>query len=179
MLATAEQQLLFILVYLKTYPLQVVMGELFGLSQPSVNQWIHRLLPGLQNALEALGLKPERDGRQFAHSERARGEASDYVIDGTERQRARPKNPEKQALFYSGKKKAHTEKNVVIVQTRTKRVSFLSPTHSGKTHDKKIVDVEQIAYPPGSILRQDTGFQGYKPARTHIYQPKKSRVVKT
>src|SRR5258708_7388679 len=36
-----EDQLLFILVYVKTYPLQVVMGELFGLSQPQVNYWIH------------------------------------------------------------------------------------------------------------------------------------------
>lgn len=32
-----EEKVLFILVYLKTYPLQVVMGELFGLSQPQVN----------------------------------------------------------------------------------------------------------------------------------------------
>ena len=43
-----EQKLLFILVYLRTYPLQVVMGELFGLSQPAVNSWIHRLLPVLR-----------------------------------------------------------------------------------------------------------------------------------
>src|ERR1043166_9686198 len=39
-----EQRLLFILVYLKTYPLQAVMGELFGMSPPGVNCWIHRLL---------------------------------------------------------------------------------------------------------------------------------------
>jgi hypothetical protein len=32
-----EDKLLFILVHLKTYPLQVVMGELFDLSQPQVN----------------------------------------------------------------------------------------------------------------------------------------------
>src|SRR5436309_15680053 len=32
------QKLLFLLVYLKTYPLQAVMAELFGLSQPRVNQ---------------------------------------------------------------------------------------------------------------------------------------------
>src|SRR5207253_1606285 len=37
-----EQQLLFLLVYLKTYPLQVVLGELFGLSQPGVNYWLRR-----------------------------------------------------------------------------------------------------------------------------------------
>src|ERR1700724_2429189 len=36
-----EDKLLFLLVYLKTYPLQAVMGELFDLSQPRVNYWIH------------------------------------------------------------------------------------------------------------------------------------------
>src|SRR5579883_2950484 len=45
------QKLLFLLVYLKTYPLQVVMAELFGLSQPRVNYWLHRLLPILRDAL--------------------------------------------------------------------------------------------------------------------------------
>ena len=178
-LATPEQQLLFILIYLKTYPLQVVMGELFGLSQPSVNQWIHRLLPCLQRALDALGMKPERDGPHFSRSERVHAEARDYVIDGMERRRARPKDPDKQPLFYSGKKKAHSDKNVLIVQTRTKRVGYLSPTYSGKTHDKKLADAERISYPLGSTLRKDTGFQGYEPAQTETHQPKKSRAAKS
>jgi hypothetical protein len=32
-----EDKLLFLLVYLKTYPLQAVMGELFGMSTSQVN----------------------------------------------------------------------------------------------------------------------------------------------
>ena len=51
-----EQKLLFLLVYLKTYPLQVVMAELFDLSQPQVNYWPHRLLPVLRDALDELGV---------------------------------------------------------------------------------------------------------------------------
>src|SRR3989304_3896181 len=43
MLKTAEQKLLFILVHQKTYPVQVGLGVLFGLSQSGANQWIHRL----------------------------------------------------------------------------------------------------------------------------------------
>src|SRR5437868_2928272 len=42
-----QQKLLFLLVYLKTYPLQVVMAELFDLSQPQVNYWLNRLMPVL------------------------------------------------------------------------------------------------------------------------------------
>jgi hypothetical protein len=116
-LDTAEQKLLFILIYQKTYPLQVVMGELFGIGQSDANQWIHRLLPVVREALTALGVMPERNGRHFAQAERRKDEPQDYIIDGTERRRQRPKNPEKQALYYSGKKKAHSDKNVVIVST--------------------------------------------------------------
>src|SRR5438445_10021500 len=50
-----EQKLLLLLVYLKTYPLQAIMAELFGLSQPGVNYWLHRLLPILEEALDDLG----------------------------------------------------------------------------------------------------------------------------
>ncbi len=178
-LKTLEQRLLFILVYQKTYPLQVVLGELFGLSQSGANQWIHRLLPVLLEALMTLGVRPERAGPRFAASERRSGQARDYTLDGTERRRQRPKSTEKQGLHYSGKKKAHSDKNVVIVQTRSKRVAYLGPTCPGKTHDKKAADQERIAYPRLSVLRKDTGFQGYEPRVQASLQPKKSRVGKT
>ncbi len=178
MLETTEQKLLFILIYLKAYPLQVVMGELFGINQSAANQWIHRLLPVLRDALSASGVLPERDGEQFAQSERGRKESATYIIDGTERRRQRPKSPEKQALHYSGKKKMHSDKNVVIVHTQTKRVGYLSPTHAGKTHDKKVADEEQIAYPRQAVLHKDTGFQGYEPKVTQTHQVKKSRAAR-
>ena len=46
-LPTPEDRLLFILVSLKTYALQVVQGRLFGMVQGKANQWIHTLLPAL------------------------------------------------------------------------------------------------------------------------------------
>lgn len=178
-LERAEQKLLFILVYTKTYPLQVVLGELFELSQASANEWLQRLLPVLQEALQALGVMPERRGANFARAERRQRESAEYIIDGTERRRQRPKKPAKQALHYSGKKKTHSDKNVLIVHTRSKRVGYLSPTYAGKTHDKKVADSEQIVYPRQSSLRKDTGFQGYEPRVKYAYQPKKSRAAPT
>jgi len=59
-LPTPEDRLLFILVYLKTYALQVVQGRLFGMVQGKANQWIHVLLPALLAALRALGDAPAR-----------------------------------------------------------------------------------------------------------------------
>jgi hypothetical protein len=175
-LGRIEQKLLFALVYQKSYPLQAIMGELFGMGQSQANAWIHELLPILKQALDDLGVMPERDPKKFRAKEKNRKDAENSIIDGTERRRQRPKQSEKQALHYSGKKKAHTDKNVIIATVQKKRVSFLSKTYPGKTHDKKIADSEQISYPTHIALHKDTGFQGYEPNVRKTYQPKKSLV---
>ncbi len=173
-LDTIQQKVLFALVYQKGYPLQAILGELFGMSQGQANEWIHRLLPILKQALDDLGVLPERDPQKFKAKEKNRKDAVDSIIDGTERRRQRPKKPEKQALHYSGKKKIHSDKNVVIAAARSKRVSYLSRTYPGKTHDKKVADTEAISYPKHMALHKDTGFQGYEPNVRKLYQPKKS-----
>ncbi len=174
-LAPPEQKLLFALVYLKAYPLQVLLGEVFELSQASANTWIHRLLPILQQALKDLGVQPERNPRKFAQRERQHGEPLDFIIDGTDRRRQRPKNKAKQDEHYTGHKKAHTDKNLVIANRKTKRIGFLSQTYAGRVQDKKMADTERIVYPRGARVRKDTGFQGYEPRGVVTYQPKKSR----
>jgi DDE superfamily endonuclease/Helix-turn-helix of DDE superfamily endonuclease len=168
-----EQKLLFLLVYLKTYTLQVLMAELFDLSQPGVNYWLRRLLPVLHEALDELGVLPERDPRAFAHTELASGQEPKLIIGGTERRRQRPKNPEKQAAHYSGRKKTHSDKNVVVVEAENERVGFLSRTYAGRAADKSIADQEGIVYPPGTILYKDSGFQGYEPELAKTCQAKK------
>jgi hypothetical protein len=59
-LPSPEDRLLFILTYLKTYPLQVVQGRLFGMDQSKASQWIHVLLVVLQTTLCTLGDAPSR-----------------------------------------------------------------------------------------------------------------------
>ena len=65
-LPTPEERLLFILVYLKTYPLQVVQGRLFGMGQSQAHQWIHVLLVVLRATLRALGDAPTRSVQELA-----------------------------------------------------------------------------------------------------------------
>src|SRR5438105_157092 len=65
-LPTAEDRLLFILVYVKTNVLQVVQGEIFGMPQNKANQWIHTLLPVLQTTLRSLGDAPARSMEHLA-----------------------------------------------------------------------------------------------------------------
>jgi hypothetical protein len=111
LLSQMEDQLLFILVYQKTNPLQTMHGLPFGLSQPQTNYWRHRLLPVLRRALVALDMAPERDVSRVATSPLRLEGAPAGALDGTERRRQRPTAAAKPTAHYSGKKKAHTEKN--------------------------------------------------------------------
>ena len=65
-LPTPEERLLFILVYLKTYPLQVVEGRLFGMGQSQAHQWLHVLLVVRQATLHTLGDAPTRSVTELA-----------------------------------------------------------------------------------------------------------------
>jgi hypothetical protein len=177
-LPTTAPKKLFILVDLKAYPLQVVIGELFDSSQAAAKQWIHRLLPVLRDALTATGVRPERDGKKLAQAARGRTEATTYIIDGTERRRQRPICPAKQALHGSGKKRIHSDKNLIVVQPQSARVGYLSPTDAGTPPDQNLADQEQRAYPRRAILPKDTGFQGYEPKVKQTQQVKKSRRAK-
>jgi len=170
-----EQKLLFTLVYHKSYPLQELMAVLFGMDQGQVNRWIHRLLPVVKDALDEMGVLPEREPSKFAKHERAKGNSAELIIDGVDRRRQRPKDKEKQKLHYSGKK-THSDKNVVIVNANNKRIGYLSTTYAGKVHDKKIVEQEKISYPRKTTLYKDTGFQGYEPRAVKTRQPKKNHA---
>lgn len=50
---------------------------------------------------------------------------------------------------------------------------LLTLTCEGKKHDKKAADEAHYSLPQGSILYQDTGFQGFSLAGVTIIQPKK------
>jgi hypothetical protein len=170
-----EDRLLFILVYQKTYTLQTVVGLHLDLSQPQAHYWIHRLFPVLERALAQQGYLPERQGDQVAGSLSGNASVSDLRMDATERRRQRPKDAEQQTEHYSGKKKSHTDKNLLVVHAQTEQVVYLGPTTPGTKQDKKMADEAAITYPPGTTLGKDTGFQGYEPHGVVTYQPKKNR----
>ena len=120
-LPTPEDRLLFILAYLKTYPLQVVQGRLFGMDQqqgqsmdspPVRSAESHSTGPGgrPQPVLARVGSAPRgdrgrsrspgrADGGAIAPGRAARGGPEPsrrfppFGHDGTERRIARPQDP--------------------------------------------------------------------------------------
>ena len=196
-LRTPEDRLFFILTYLKTYALQVVQGRLFGMRQSKANQWIHVLLPALLAALRTLGDAPARSltalaqrlgvseadaasvvgsggGEPCTRRRRTRRHARrpPFAHDGTERRIVRPQDPAKQKACYSGKKKDHTVKNVLLVNTLL-LILFLSDTCGGRVHDKRIADATPYPLPARSRLLQDLGFLAFTLPQVEILMPTK------
>jgi hypothetical protein len=95
-----------------------------------------------------------------------------FFHDGTERPVQRPLDDDEQQEYYSGKKKTHTIKNIVLIDD-TCTVRFLSASYAGKWHDKALVDDEAYTLPAGSMLYQDRGFQGFAVANVRMQQPTK------
>lgn len=171
-LKTMADKLLFILFYFKFYPVQEVQGYFFGMGQSQAWEWIHRLTPILNQALGNEKQLPARKSQDIEHI-LVRCPGLEFIIDGTERPIRRPKDKKRQKQYYSGKKKRHTIKNNVVSDKRSRKIKVLSPTCEGKKHDKKLADEQDILFPPGSKLWQDTGFQGYEPENVTLYQPTK------
>ena len=171
-LSTPKARLFFVLFYFKCYPLQEVMGVLFGLSQPQVCLWIGRLTP-LVNA--ALGRELVLPARRPADLEKLLADVPELrllVMDGAERPIRRPKDKQSKKDDYSGKKKAHRKKNL-LVSSHEKRIVYLEPTAAGSVHDKKLADESGLSFPADALLLKDTGFQGYEPPGTPTLQPRK------
>lgn len=172
-LVRIEDKLLFILVYFKLYPLQIVQGLWFGMSQGQANHWIHLLTPILRAALKQGRYLPARECTALAEKIEAEG-ADLGLIDGTERRQQRPSTEPDQTEAYSGKKKCHTQKNVLLSLLPGRKVDFLSPTVPGHRHDKPIAHESRLTFPEDFVLGQDTGFQGYAPAGVITIQPTKT-----
>jgi len=171
-LVSREDKLLFMLVYFRFYPVQVVQGFLFGMGQAQANEWIQRLTPLLQATLGYQQQLPARQSKAIS-AVLAQCPGLEFIIDGSERPIRRPKSAERQRSHYSGKKKRHTVKNLVITDKRSRKIKALSVTVAGKTHDKKLADEQAFNFPKGSKVWKDTGFQGYEPADTITFQPQK------
>src|ERR1035437_6906080 len=60
-----QDKLLFLLVYLKTFPLQELHAATFEMTQPQANMWIHLLAGVLRKTLKRLGEIPERNHQKL------------------------------------------------------------------------------------------------------------------
>ena len=174
-------KLLFILMYTRIYPLLIIHGLLFGLSESRTCTLSKILLPVLDAALGSTHVRPKR----------ARGRSLEEIIaefpelvelgvlaDGVERPVQRPKDKEKQTDQYSGKKKRHTKKNVTINHPQNQFILAVSEEYGGRVHDKKIIDEEELHCRSPLPMGVDSGFVGLVIGKAKVILPIKKKRKK-
>jgi len=161
-LKTMPEKLLFILLYYKCYPTYDVLSLFYDCNRSNAFHRREELGIILESTLGKKLVLPERQMKNVEDFLKAFPEAKEVFIDGTERPIQRPKDKEQQKNNYSGKKKRHTRKNIVITD-KNKRIGFLSKTANGKEHDftllKEYAPPDHM--PPKIKKHLDLGFKGF------------------
>lgn len=162
-LKSMEEKLFYVLFYYKCYPTYDLLSIIFDCNRSNACRIQFKLGNLLEKALGRKLVLPERKMKKLEEFFKAFPEAREVFIDGTERPTQRPKDKDKQKENYSGKKKKHTRKNIVITDKK-KRIGFLSKTEGGKNHDftmlKKHASPDNM---PIQIKKHlDLGFKGFQ-----------------
>ena len=173
-LETIDEKFFYALFYLKTYPTFDVASFYVGFARSKACEWAHRLFPVLEQTMKRKLVLPERkisDPQEFL---RLFPEVAEVFVDGVERLRQRPKKKKAATKTYSGKKKQHTRKSVVVTD-RERRVLVITRQKSGRRHDKRLADKESIFenLPEKIVAWADTAFVGETRVHKNLHFPKK------
>ena len=173
-LRTMEAKLFYILLYCKCYSTFDLLSVLFNFDRSCAWDWVHGLLPVLEQALGAKQVLPERKLHSLEQFLARFPEVKEVIIDGTERPVQRPQDPEKQKAHYSGKKKRHTRKHITG-STRQKRVILLSKARPGSLQDKRQLDeADLVGHIPDDVaVGGELGFQGLQKEFVNGHLPHK------
>jgi len=153
---TLADRLLLLLLWYRTYETYAFLGFLFSCDQATVCRNVREIEPLLAGIFRI----PEREVTL------SQDEILAAFFDGTEQPVNRP--AKKQQQWYSGKKKRHTIKHLVVVMKRRKygrqkrkiRIAAVARASPGKVHDKTLYDQAAITLPDGVEGQGDLGFQG-------------------
>ena len=172
-LKTIDEKLFFALMYLKTYPTFDVASFFTGINRSNCYRAIKFLLPVLEITLGRQLSLPQRQIHSVDEFLLLFPEVKDVFLDGTDRRVQRPKNKKRQNKLYSGKRKATTRKNIVVSDEK-RRILYLSPTKSGRRHDKRLGDKMGLSNLPFEVSAWvDTGFQGLQKNHPNTQIPRK------
>jgi len=169
-LPTTADKLFFTLFYYKTYPTFDVLGFWFNKSRGRSCEAIHFFTKVAEKALGHALVLPLRKIATIEEMLEAFPEVHDLFLDGTERRMERPKDQKRNRRMYSGKKKTHTRKHIVVSDDK-KRIRILSPAKPGRRHDKGAADARLLAerIPQHIHIWTDSGLKGLDAKRPNMH----------
>ncbi len=157
-----RDRLLMLLVYYKLYITHTLSGFLFDLDQSNVHRDIQYMEPIVSSCIP-LPQKLYNITRRLRTVE----EVEEYFpgfkafIDSTEQEIQRPKDKRrKRKNYYSGKKKKHTIKTQLMVNSEGKILHKSNKHKKGRQHDYSVYKDEHPTTPPQVENYYDLGYYG-------------------
>jgi hypothetical protein len=158
-----EDLLFFTLASLKCGNTYDQIGIFFGMDGSNAKRNQEKGLELLEKVLEKLGCLPKRNIMNKQEFSELFAKTETLIIDVTEHRITRPSDEQIQKDYYSGKKKAHTVKTLLI-GNEEKKILFLSKCFVGKSHDyailKSLFKPLEEGWFKDHHIKVDLGFQG-------------------
>jgi len=169
-----HDHVLLTVIWLRLYPIHEVLGYLFGVSDSTVSRLIERVLPILEQS--------GRDGMRLPDpGKKRRRQLPDLLkdipeltvlVDSFEQRVQRPRNDDS---HYSGKKKQHTLKSQLAVNSDTGRIVDVSDSVPGPTADIKLLEASGLLerLPDEVGLGGDLAYLKLAKLRRHGFSPRR------
>jgi hypothetical protein len=159
-----ENRLLLTIVWLRKYPNHETLGYLFGVSDSTAGRYIHQVLPVLEAAGRATMRMPDpgrKRGRTWENLLQDVPELA-VVVDTFEQAVQRPENEADADRYYSGKKRRHTLKSQVVVDSYTGHIVDVADSVPGPTADMTLLKQSGIVerLPPEVGILGDLAYVG-------------------
>ena len=138
-----RDHVLLTVIWLRLYPIHEVLAYLFGISDSTVSRLIERVLPILeQSGRDEMRLPDpgKKRRRQLPDLLRDIPELT-VIVDSFEQRVQRPPNDDS---HYSGKKKQHTLKSQLAVDSDSGRIVEVSDSVPGPTADIKLLEASGL-----------------------------------
>jgi len=159
-----RDQLLLTVVWLRRYPINAVLGYLFGIEETTALRTVRRVLPVLEAAgLDTMRLPdPGKWRRPGLVGLTTEVPALTVIIDTFEQAVQRPQDRAEADTYYSGKKKRPTLKTQVAIRADTGAIVDLPPSRPGPTADITVLKESGLwpRLPPGVIPIGDLAYVG-------------------
>jgi len=175
-----RDQLLLTVIWLRQYPTHDVLGYFFSVSQPTVGRYIERVLPLLEQSGRD-SMKGHDPGRKRRRSLAALlKDVPDLarVVDSFEQRVQRPKLVADRDGWYSGKKKMHTVKSQIVVESESGWIRDVADSVKGRVSDIKLVEVSGVLddLPDWTGMMGDAAYQGIAKLHTLGCSPRKKPI---
>lgn len=156
-----KNRFVMVLVYYRLYITYTLTGFLFGLDQSNVCRDIQKI-EGLIRQCLPIPQKLYRITKRLKTQEEVEEYFPGFMafVDVTEQEIPRPKDKIRRKLYYSGKKKKHTVKNLYTVNEDGLIVYKTKHRQVGKKHDYKIYKKNHPVTPKEVTNTFDLGFLG-------------------